>query len=181
MHNRHILCKETKSWAQLKESEDMGQNENNLLHNHVLADLFKETFLVDLNTPKQVNEQTPAPVLLEVIVFHHHESNSLPANQQTLLEAILNACKLNTTQVKIVGKAEINISPLSVLLENHQPKKIILFGVDPASIGLPIHFPVFQIQSYQQVQFLHAPSLPELDNDKQLKISLWQKLKQLFP
>jgi len=159
----------------------MAQNENNLLHNHVLADLFKETFLVDLNEPKQDNEQTLAPALLEVVVFHHHENNSLPTNQQTLLEAILSACKLNTTQVKIVGKSEINATPLPVLLDNHQPKKIILFGVDPASIGLPIHFPVFQIQSYQQVQFLHAPSLPELENDKQLKISLWQKLKQLFP
>lgn len=159
----------------------MAQNENNLLHNHVLADLFKETFLVDLSEPKQDNEQTPTPVLLEVLVFHHHENNSLPSNQHTLLEAILSACKLNTAQVKIVGKSEINATPLPVLLDNHQPKKIILFGVDPASIGLPIHFPVFQIQSYQQVQFLHAPSLPELENDKQLKISLWQKLKQLFP
>ena len=159
----------------------MAQHENNLLHNHVLADLFKETFLVDLSESKQDNEQTPTPVLLEVLVFHHHENNSLPSNQHTLLEAILSACKLDTTQVKIVGKSEIQTTPLNHLLNIHQPKKIILFGVDPATIGLPIHFPVFQIQSFQQVQYLHAPSLPELENDKQLKISLWQKLKQLFP
>ena len=159
----------------------MAETENNLLHNHVLTELFKETFLVDLNEPKQESNSTESPVLIEVLVFHHHESNSLPSSQLTLLEAILSACKLKTSQVKIVGKTEINITSLSVLLENHQPKKIILFGLDPAKIGLPIHFPVFQIQSYQQVQYLHAPSLPELENDKQLKLSLWQKLKQLFP
>jgi len=67
------------------------------------------------------------------------------------------------------------------MIEKHQPQKIILFGVDPVVMGLPIHFPVFQIQSYQQVQYLHAPSLSELETDKQLKIQLWQKLKQLFP
>lgn len=159
----------------------MAQNENNLLHNHVLAGLYKETLLVDLSERTQEVEQSITPALLEVIVFHHQDSSSLPASQQTLLEAILNACKLNTAAVKIIGKSETQTTPLNSILDIHQPKKIILFGVDPATIGLPIHFPVFQIQSYQQVQYLHAPSLPELENDKQLKISLWQKLKQLFP
>lgn len=159
----------------------MAETENNLLHQHVLTELFKETFLVDLSDPKEESKPNTTHALFEVMVFHQHETHPLPASQHALLDAILSACKLNASQVKILTKSEINATPLNTLLEMHQPKKIILFGVDPASAGLPIHFPIFQIQSYQQVQYLHAPSLAELENDKQLKISLWQKLKQLFP
>ena len=169
-------------WPLTKESDDMGATENKLLHNEVLTALFKNNFLVDLSPTKQdIKEQADELLLKEVLAFHHHAQKELGPSQQSLLEAILNACKLNTTQVMIYCKNDTHTSPLSILIEKHQPQKIILFGVDPAAIGLPIHFPVFQIQQYQQAQYLHAPSLTDLENDKQLKIQLWQKLKQLFP
>lgn len=160
----------------------MDRRENNLLHNEVLSALFKNTFLVDLSHGHSAATNTDTEKqLTEILVFHHHTQPELPSTQFILLEAILSACKRNTTEVKIYSKADIQIAALSSLIEKHEPQKIILFGVDPAAIGLPIHFPVFQIQAYQQVQYLHAPSLQELENDKQLKIQLWQKLKQLFP
>jgi DNA polymerase III psi subunit len=160
----------------------MGSTENNILHNDVLTALFKNSFLVDLSaTQENKEEQTDGPKQLEVMVFHHHAQKELPSSQLALLEAILNACKLNTTQVMIYRKNDTHATPLNALLEKYQPQKIILFGVDPAAIGLPIHFPVFQIQQYQQAQYLHAPSLTDLENYKQLKIQLWQKLKLLFP
>jgi len=160
----------------------MGATENNLLHNEVLAALFKNSFLVDLSTAKEdPQDQTDEPKLLEVLVFHHHDQKELPSPQLSLLEAILNACKLKPTEVMIYSKNDTHTTSLNRLLEKHQPQKIILFGVDPAEIGLPIHFPVFQIQQYQQAQYLHAPTFTELENDKQLKIQLWQKLKQMFP
>ncbi|MEY5046533.1 MAG: hypothetical protein RL713_1758 [Bacteroidota bacterium] len=160
----------------------MGSTENNILHNDVLTALFKNSFLVDLSaTQENKEEQTDGPRQIEVLVFHHHAQKELPSSQLALLEAILNACKLNTTQVMIYSKNDTHATPLNTLLEKYQPQKIILFGVDPAAIGLPIHFPVFQIQQYQQAQYLHAPSLTDLENEKQLKIQLWQKLKLLFP
>jgi len=160
----------------------MDATENNLLHNEVLSALFKNTFLVDLANDNQDEQIQPdEKQLLEVLVFHHHAQRELPPSQFTLLEAILTACKLNSAQVMIYSKNDIQSVSLQSMIEKHQPQKIILFGVDPVVMGLPIHFPVFQIQSYQQVQYLHAPSLSELETDKQLKIQLWQKLKQLFP
>lgn len=160
----------------------MGATENKLLHNEVLAGLFKNTFLLDLTNE---NPDEPLPPdekqLLEVLVFLHQAQRDLPATQSALLDAILTACKLNSAAVMVYSKNEIHTVSLQTMIEKHQPQKIILFGVDPAAIGLPIHFPVFQIQSYQQVQYLHAPSLQELETDKQQKIQLWQKLKQLFP
>lgn len=160
----------------------MGASENNILQNEVLTALFKNSFLVDLSaTQENKEEQSDEPRQIKVLVFHHHAQKELPSSQLALLEAILNACKLNNTQVMIYSKSDTHATPLNALLEKNQPQKIILFGVDPAAIGLPIHFPVFQIQQYQQAQYLHAPSLTDLENDKQLKIQLWQKLKLLFP
>lgn len=159
----------------------MAESENNILHNHVLIGLFKETFLVDLSSPAPAEEVSVNPKQVEVLVLHQDDNNSLSPSQQNLLQAILTACKLETTQVKIFGKSFLKTSPLQNLLENHHPKKIILFGVDPSETGLPMHFPVFQIQAHQDVQYLHAPGLGALETDKQLKLLLWQKLKQLFP
>ncbi len=160
----------------------MAESENTILHNFVLTELFKETYLVDLSSSANNNTtQQSTQALLDVLVFHHHTQNDLPSNEHVLLQAILNACKLNLNETAVFSRSVLNQNNLKELIEKHQPKKIILFGVDPASIGLPIHFPVFQIQAYQNIQYLHAPPLSELESDKQLKIQLWQKLKQLFP
>ena len=160
----------------------MAESENTILHNFVLTELFKETYLVDLSSSaNNNNKQENTSALFDVLVFHHHTQHELPSNENLLLQAILNACKLTSEETAVFSRSVINQNNLKELLEKHQPKKIILFGVDPASIGLPIHFPVFQIQAYQNSQYLHAPALSELESNKQLKVQLWQKLKQLFP
>ena len=70
--------------------------------------LIKNSFLVDLSATKEnKEEQTDGPKQLEVMVFHHHAQKELPSSQLALLEAILNACKLNTTQVIIYSKNEL--------------------------------------------------------------------------
>jgi DNA polymerase III psi subunit len=162
----------------------MAESENTILHTHVLAELFKDTYLVDLATnPADAMEsaRSTSNIKKEVLVCVATNEENLPPSKEALLQAILSACKLNMGQVGIItNQLQIQNDFLS-LVETHQAKKIILFGWDPAAIGLPIHFPVFQIQSFQGVQYLHAPTLDELDKDKQLKIQLWQKLKQIFP
>ena len=160
----------------------MAESGNTILHNFVLTELFKETYLVDLSSSvNNNNEQELTAELFNVLVFHHHTQNVLPSNENILLQAILNACKLNPEETSVFSRSVLDQKSLKEILEKHQPKKIILFGLDPAVIGLPIHFPIFQIQAYQNIQYLHAPALTELESDKQLKIQLWQKLKQLFP
>jgi DNA polymerase III psi subunit len=160
----------------------MAESGNTILHNFVLTEVFKETFLVDLSSSaNNNNEKDLTATQFNVAVFHHHTQNELPSNENVLLQGILNACKLKPEEIGVFSRSVFNQNNLNEILEKHQPKKIILFGVDPAAIGLPIHFPVFQIQAYQNIQYLHAPALSELEIDKQLKIQLWQKLKQLFP
>ncbi len=57
---------------------------------------------------------------------------------------------------------------------------MILFGVPPLSIDLPINFPPFQLQAFNKRTYLYSPALAELEQDKALKGKLWGCLKTLF-
>ncbi len=96
---------------------------------------------------------------------------------------LLDACKINVEDVAIVNKAreEINITALKKQLI---PKKLILFGVEPTSLRLPIHFPLFKQQEFDGCIYLYVPPLEDLtietNESKLLKSKLWVCLQNLF-
>jgi hypothetical protein len=107
----------------------------------------------------------------------------LPDDHLTFLTKILEACQMNIGDVAIVNHAQ---SPVIVteLRRQLQPAVILLFGVDPVAIKLPIQFPVFKQQAYDQCTYVSAPTLKELvqptQEGKLLKSKLWVTLKTLF-
>ena len=145
----------------------MAESENTILHTHVLAELFKDTYLVDLATnPADAMEsaRSTSNIKKEVLVCVATNEENLPPSKEALLQAILSACKLNMDQVGIItNQLQIQNNFLS-LVETHQAKKIILFGWDPAAIGLPIHFPVFQICTKFSPNFGKFCNTKKLDN-----------------
>lgn len=162
----------------------MATTDTTLLQNDVLANLFRDTYLVDLNetaSPTQTNSNAAEPDKRDLLICIATLENKLKPEKEVLLHAILSACKLDPTQFFICTDQEQLHSSFLAMVEAQQANKVILFGIDPAHIGLPIHFPLFQIQSFHGVQYLHAPSLDALEIDKQMKLQLWQKLKQIFP
>ena len=54
-------------------------------------------------------------------------------------------------------------------METLRSKQVLIFGMTPASLGLPIDFPAFQLQPFHKRIYLCAPSLRELESDKALK------------
>jgi len=90
---------------------------------------------------------------------------------------------MNIGDVAIVNHhtAPVLITPLRRQL---QPVHILLFGVDPTTIRLPINFPEFKLQPYDQCTYLSAPALQQLVGNsaesKLLKSKLWVCLKTLF-
>jgi hypothetical protein len=107
----------------------------------------------------------------------------LPDEQLAFLTKMLEACKLNIGDVAIVNQAN---SPVEIASLKRQlsPVFLLLFGPGPEAIGLPIHFPLFKIQPYDQCSYLSIPSLAQLvqpgDESKLLKSKLWVCLRQLF-
>ena len=107
----------------------------------------------------------------------------LPDDQLSFLTKMLEACKMNVGDVAIVNLANAAVT-ITALKQQLQPKVILLFGMEPVAIKLPMNFPWFKIQTYDECTYLCAPSLEELvlpgDESKLLKSKLWMCLKTLF-
>ena len=107
----------------------------------------------------------------------------LPDDQLTFLTKILEACQMNIGDVAIINHAHTPVV-ITELRQQLQSSVILLFGVDPIAIRLPIRFPVFKTQAYDGCTYLSAPALEELvpatHEGKLLKSKLWVCLKTLF-
>ena len=80
---------------------------------------------------------------------------------------ILNGSKYPSVDYKTIS-AELNA------------EKVFLFGVDTGEIKLPLSFPYYQVQRYNDQTYLSAPALSVIQHDKAEKTKLWNSLKQIF-
>jgi len=107
----------------------------------------------------------------------------VPDDQLNFLSKILEACRMNIGDVAIINHHTTPIV-INTLRQQLQPQHIILFGVEPTAIRLPINFPEFKLQPYDQCTYLSAPPLkdlvPNTADAKLLKSKLWVCLKTLF-
>jgi len=148
----------------------------------MLAALYKdslvETRAASLPDPGQLrylgNNQKNILVLVS-----HLDIAFLPDEELGFLTNILAACKLSLADIGIVNIHTANQTDLQRIIDS-EAKNILLFGVEPLSIGLPINFPPFQLQSFNKRTYLHAPALSQIEKEKALKSKLWTTLKTLF-
>jgi len=107
----------------------------------------------------------------------------VPEGDLQFLTKMLSACKLNMADVAIVNHATaaVTIDKLKVQL---QPKFLLLFGVEPSEIQLPISFPAFKEQAYAGTTYLFTPALSQVNQEtedaKVIKRKLWDCLKKMF-
>lgn len=117
------------------------------------------------------------------IIVDSPGSAFLPDDQLGFLSKILEACRMNIGDVAIVNHHTLPVT-INTLRGQLQPVNIILFGVDPTAIRLPINFPAFKLQPYDNCTYLYAPSLQQMVGNtpdaKLLKSKLWVCLKTLF-
>jgi hypothetical protein len=107
----------------------------------------------------------------------------VPEADLQFLTKMLGACKLNMADVAIVNYANAPIT-IDRLKTQLQPKSLLLFGVEPGDIQLPISFPPFKEQPYAGTTYLFTPALSQLNQEteeaKGLKRKLWDCLKRMF-
>lgn len=165
----------------------MDQHQKIKLPVFVLTDLFRSS-LFDLSGPKSspavhlpIKTVPDAHATVESLILAVAKQEQLEQQQLDFLQAIMKACRLDTEKYAVLTNQSPHFKDHTALHNHFKQKTLILFGLEPASIGLPIHFPHFQVQTFQQVQYLSAPRLEAVEADKTLKMQLWQCLKQLFP
>ena len=103
----------------------------------------------------------------------------LPDTQLVFLMDILKACRMGMEDVAMVNLHSQKLG-YKTLEEELKPRYTILFGLQPQQIDLPITFPEYQLQSYNQQVFLSVPKLDILEKNREEKTKLWTSLKKLF-
>lgn len=153
----------------------------------IISDIFRNC-LVDLNFPDSSSDnpataitETLAGAPVDTVVVSLSEGKALPHQQLDFLNNIMKACNLEKANYSIIANRQDELPDYKATFSQFKQKQLILFGISPAAIGLPINFPHFQVQSFQEVRYLAAPKLDTIEADKELKMQLWQCLKQLFP
>lgn len=156
---------------------------NNIqLNGHLLAELYSGT-LIEAG-PAALPDPGPVRYLGNnrkhiLVIVAHEDAPFLPDGELGFLSSILAACKLSLADIGIINSVQVAGTAINDLIHS-EARQILLFGVEPLSIGLPIHFPAFQLQQFDGRTYLHAPSLPAIEQDKGLKARLWTALKSLF-
>ncbi len=115
-----------------------------------------------------------------LIVINDSQTDMISEEELDFLTGVLKACKLSIQDVAVVNLTKLTDTKYLTLLEKFNPANVLLFGVTPQEIDLPVNFPAFKILNYRDIQFLYSPSLSVLKDDKLQKGKLWVCLQQLF-
>ncbi|MGB4844958.1 MAG: hypothetical protein WBP16_10865 [Ferruginibacter sp.] len=157
------------------------------LHSTVLQSLYNKS-LYDLNSNNpQTNTAKPAAISFLgdnlkniAILISSTEAIYLPDEELNFLLGILTACKLSMADVALINIEKNPALSFKDVTEQFKSEKVFLFGLEPGSLGLPLEFPHYQIQHFNNQVYLSSVTLSDLQQDKAEKMKLWNCLKKIF-
>ena len=149
------------------------------LYSKSLFDLKTGTSAIDLIQPGNIsflgNNQKKITILVS-----SSETMYLPDDELNFLLGILTACKLSMADIALINVSNNANLLYTDIAEQLTAEKIFLFGVNAELLGLPLQFPLYQIQNYNNQVYLSAVSITDLQTDKMEKLKLWNCLKIIF-
>ena len=166
-----------------------------VLPNFLIADLYKGILVEDeikINIKKVAETKEDKHISVSflgsnnkqvVIVINDNDAAIIGDEKLQLLTNLLTACKLSLADVAIVNayNKQLIYSQIKIDL---QPKFLILMGIDAKVFKLPIIFPEYKIQQYDNCPILLTSDLNNLlgttTEVKVEKSKLWLSLKLLF-
>jgi len=115
-----------------------------------------------------------------LFIVDYQNAVHIPDDQLNFLTTILSACKLTLADVAVLNLASNSSRVFKDVQENFKSTVMIMFGITPKQFGMPIEFPDFQVQPFNNCTYLSAPTIGQMENDKLLKSKLWVSLKKIF-
>lgn len=95
-----------------------------------------------------------------------------------MLSKMLGAIKREVERTTICTTHADQVS-ISDLLSAHKINALLVFGINPAHLGLNISIPPYQVVDMEGLKIILSHPLTTILNDKAKKISLWQCLQTL--
>lgn len=114
------------------------------------------------------------------ILVNDEKAIYLPDEALHFLMGILTACNLSMADIALVNLAKNPGLHYTLITDQLHAGKIFLFGLPDAAIALPLQFPHYQVQSFNNQVYLSSVSLSELQANKAEKQQLWACLKKIF-
>ena len=156
---------------------------NNIqLQSKLLTELYRNSLLetgTNAPPPKRQAKYLGNNKKNIIVVVSHSSLPFLPDAELSFLTTVLAACKLSIADIGIINHSNMHQDDLQMIIEE-EGNNVLLFGIEPLALGLPINFPAFQLQAFNNRTYLHAPALSRIEHDKGLKTRLWTSLKALF-
>ncbi len=108
----------------------------------------------------------------DAIYLHDEELN--------FLMGILSACKLTMADIALINMNKNPGLDYTAITEQLQTEKVFLFGLDAGALALPLQFPHYQVQKFNDQVYLSSVALNALQANKEEKMKLWNCLKKVF-
>ncbi len=151
----------------------------------LVQQLYKKT-LFELETVQKEHAVEPATTIPYLgkneknilVVVDAPGTAFLPDADLNLLVGILTACKLSLADVALVNYHTNPAISYEKLMNKFAPVSVFLFGIQPADLEFPLHFPYFQLQRYNEQTYISAPALNQLSENKEQKKELWACLQK---
>jgi hypothetical protein len=153
------------------------------LTNQQLADLYKDLLVEPLakDVPQKEHLSYLGGNLGNILIVVNKEAAAFLSDIEfEFLTNILAACKLSIADVAIVNWVNNAALSYEAILAELKTKRVLLFDLDPLAFGLPLYFPHYQIQPFDNRTFLSAPSLHTLASNVGEKKNFWTALKTFF-
>ncbi|MGZ5286257.1 MAG: hypothetical protein ACXWB9_03685 [Flavisolibacter sp.] len=153
------------------------------LNTSMLTELYADVLVeTDTNTvPDKISTRFLGNNKKHILVMVDHDQMAyLPDSELNFLSTVLGACKLSLADIAIVNFHPNGAAHIQTTFQDLEPQKVLLFNVDPLSIGLPINFPWFQVQDFDKRKYLFSPDLTQIEKEITLKQKLWNSLKNMF-
>ncbi|MEO6584067.1 MAG: hypothetical protein ABIO05_07070 [Ferruginibacter sp.] len=150
----------------------------------LIQDLFKKMLIVD-DTHSANKQSIDAVAFLGnnkrniLVITENNTSEILDGTSLTFLSGILKACKLSIQDVALINIYNKSFG-YDYLQEQFKAEKILMLGPGPERISLPLQFPYYQMQYFQDNKYLTAPALAVIAADKEVKQNLWAGLQKIF-
>ncbi len=153
----------------------------------ILQGLYSKS-LYDLETDKSVSDHIQPGNIASLgsnqkkiaILVNSTAAIYLPDEELNFLLGILTACKLSMADIALINSAKNPGLDYVAITEQLKAEKIFLFGLDADVIALPLQFPHYQVQQFNNQVYLSSVALNELQANKDEKMKLWNCLKKIF-
>jgi hypothetical protein len=115
-----------------------------------------------------------------LVVVSKPDAAYLPDGELNFLTTVLTACGLGIADIAIINWTRIPDKNYQSVIEHLESRIVLLFDVKPVAFGLPVDFPHYQVQPFDNRTYVFAPALSLIESAVDQKKQLWLAIKKIF-